>query len=351
MPLSTAAPASLTLSGVDTVAIYQQVLRTVTYDNSSQDPNLTDRSITFVANDGTDNSNVGTTTVMMSEVDDAPTNTVPVAQSTDEDTILTFSSGGGNAISISDVDAGGGDMAVTLNATNGTLTLSGIAGLAFTTGDGTDDASMVFTGTIAAINTALEGMTFDPTPEYNGAASVQIITDDQGNTGSGGPLTDDDTVAITVNAIDDAPINNVPVTQSVDEDTILTFSAGGSNAISISDVDAGSGDMAVTLNATNGTLTLSGIGRLAFTTGDGTADASMVFTGTITAINTALEGMTFDPTPDYSGAASVQIITDDQGNTGSGGPLTDDDTVAITVAMTVNEPDLSNRSRSRSQFG
>ena len=128
----------LSLSGVDTVANYQQVLRTVTYDNSSQDPNLTDRSITFVANDGTDNSNVGTTTVMMSEVDDAPTNTVPVAQSTDEDTILTFSSGGGNAISISDVDAGGGDMAVTLNATNGTLTLSGIAGLAFTTGDGTD---------------------------------------------------------------------------------------------------------------------------------------------------------------------------------------------------------------------
>ena len=129
---------------------------------------------------------------------------------------------------------------------------------------------MVFRGTIAAINTALEGMTFDPTPEYNGVASVQIITDDQGNTGSGGPLTDDDTVAITVNAIDDAPINNVPVTQSVDEDTILTFSAGGSNAISISDVDAGSGDMAVTLNATNGTLTLSGIAGLAFTTGDGT---------------------------------------------------------------------------------
>ena len=127
-------------------------------------------------------------------------------------------------------------------------------------------------------------MTFDPMPEYNGAASVQIITDDQGNTGSGGPLTDDDTVAITVNAIDDAPINNVPVTQSVDEDTILTFSAGGSNAISISDVDAGSGDMAVTLNAANGLLTLSGTAGLTFTTGDGTDDASMVFTGTIAAI-------------------------------------------------------------------
>ena len=272
-----------------------------------------------------------TVAITVNAIDDAPVNTVPAAQSIDEDNTLTFSSGGGNAISIADIDAGGGDMAVTLNATNGVLTLSGIAGLTFTTGDGTADASMVFTGTIANINAALEGMTFDPIPDFNGAASVQIIIDDQGNIGSGGPLTDDDTVAITVNAVDDAPINSIPSPQSTDEDTILTFSSGGGNAISIADVDAGGGDMAVTLNATNGTLTLSGIAGLAFTTGDDTADASMVFTGTIAAINTALEGMTFDPTPEYYGAASVQIITDDQGNTGSGGPLTDDDTAAITV--------------------
>ena len=54
---------ALTLTGADTVANYQQVLRTVTYDNSSQDPNTTARTITFVANDGTDDSNVATTTV------------------------------------------------------------------------------------------------------------------------------------------------------------------------------------------------------------------------------------------------------------------------------------------------
>ena len=60
----------LTLSGSDTVANYQQVLRTVTYDNSSQDPNLTDRSITFVASDGSDDSNVGTTSVVMNSIND-----------------------------------------------------------------------------------------------------------------------------------------------------------------------------------------------------------------------------------------------------------------------------------------
>jgi hypothetical protein len=46
----------------------------------------------------------------------------------------------------------------------------------------------------------------------------------------------------------------------------------------------------VTLTATNGTLTLSGTTGLSFSGGDGTADASMTFTGTITNINAALAG-------------------------------------------------------------
>jgi hypothetical protein len=57
----------------------------------------------------------------------------------------------------------------------------------------------------------------------------------------------------------------------------------------------------------------------------------MVFTGTITSINTALEGMTFNLTPDHVGVANFQIITDDQGFTGSGGPQTDEDAVDIIV--------------------
>ena len=87
----------------------------------------------------------------------------------------------------------------TLTATHGTLTLSGTTGLTFSTGDGTADATMTFTGTISAINAALNGLTFTPTPSYSGSASVRIVTNDQENTGSGGALEDDDTVNITVN--------------------------------------------------------------------------------------------------------------------------------------------------------
>src|SRR5205823_80342 len=161
-------------------------------------------------------------------------NAVPGAQSTNEDTNLIFSSGNGNQISISDVDAGSGSVRVTLTATNGTLTLSGLAGLSFTAGDGTADATMTFSGTMANIN---------------GAAAVQIVTNDMGNTGSGGSLSDTDTVNVTVNAVNDAPVNSVPAAQSTNEDTTLVFSAANGNAISLADLDVneGTGLVRVTL--------------------------------------------------------------------------------------------------------
>jgi hypothetical protein len=127
----------------------------------------------------------------------APVNSVPGAQAS-SGAGLVFSSAMGNAISIGDVDAGGQAVQVTLTATSGTLTLAGTAGLTFSTGDGTADATMTFTGTVAAINTALDGLRFTPTPFFSGAASVQIATSDLGNTGAGGALTDTDSVAVNV---------------------------------------------------------------------------------------------------------------------------------------------------------
>ena len=96
-----------------------------------------------------------------------------------------------------------------------------------------------------------------PRPNYNGAASLQIVTNDQGNSGSGGAARDTDTVAITVNAVNDAPLNTVPGPQSTNEDTSLVFNAGNGNLIWIADLDAGAGAVQVTLTATNGAITLS----------------------------------------------------------------------------------------------
>ena len=280
---------------------------------------------------GAQSSGVTNVTLTFSAINDAPQNTVPGAQTVNEDTALVFSTGNGNRISITDADAASGSVQVTLSVTNGALTLSSGAGLTFTTGDGTADANLVFSGTVANINTALNGMRYDPTGAYSGPALLSITTNDQGNTGAGGALSDNDTVAITVDAVNDPPLNTVPAAQSINANIALTFSSGNGNRISVADSDAAGNPVQVTLTATNGTVTLASVSGLAFSVGSGTADATMTFTGTITDVNAALDGLVFDPAPAFVGAASLQIVTSDQGNTGSGGAQTDNDTIAITV--------------------
>ncbi len=71
-------------------------------------------------------------------------------------------------------------------------------GLTFTAGDGTRDATMTFSGTLAQVNTVLDGLVFTPNTGFNGLATVTITTDDQGNTGAGGAQSDTDVININV---------------------------------------------------------------------------------------------------------------------------------------------------------
>lgn len=156
-------------------------------------------SFEFKLHDGTTFSVASSTMVIdVTSANDAPVNSVPGAQQTDFDTPLAFSTATSNPISVSDVDVGNAAMKITLAVTNGTLTLGGTSGLTFTTGDGTDDASMVFTGAVADLVSALGGLTFTPTGGFVGAAVLNVLSDDQGNTGVGGSLTDSDDITINV---------------------------------------------------------------------------------------------------------------------------------------------------------
>lgn len=62
----------LRLSNSDTIANYIQVLKTVTYQNASQAPDITDRSITFAVLNGVQSSATVTSTVSINAVNDAP---------------------------------------------------------------------------------------------------------------------------------------------------------------------------------------------------------------------------------------------------------------------------------------
>jgi hypothetical protein len=580
----------LILSGTSTVANYQVALRSVTYFNNSQSPSTSTRTVTLVVNDGSLDSNTTSRTIAVTAVNDAPVNTVPAAQVTAKNTAKVFSSANGNLISIGDLDAGSNSVQVQLVSANGTTTLAGFGGLTFGVGDGTADATMTFSGTVANVNVALSGLSFSPTNNFIGAASLQIVTNDLGNTGTGGAGSDTDTITITVanapvvtttlatlaytengttvldsgitvtdvdsanlssatvimttnyvngqdtlafvnqngitgtwtastgvltlsgsatkafyqtalrsitynnnsdspttatrtvtfkvndgaldsntatrtititavndvpvatptgssmaytengttvldsgitvtdadsatmssatvtmttnyvngqdtlaflnqngitgtwtassgvlalsgsstvanyqtalrsitynnssdnptttvrtvsfvvndgtsnsspvtrtvtlTAVNDAPVNSVPGSQTTAKNVARVFSAANSNLISISDVDAGSSIVQVQLTSINGKTTLSRITGLTFLGGTGNGQAAMTFTGTIANINAALAGLSFAPTNAFTGAASLQIATSDQGFTGTGGALTDTDTIAITV--------------------
>src|SRR5204863_135359 len=151
-------------------------------------------------------------------------NTVPGAQTTNEDTNKVFT--GGTAQWKTDVEVDAANLQETLAVTNGALTLGSIAGLTFTVGNGTADATMTFTGTLAAINTAISSITFIPTANVNGSATLTFTSNDQGNTGAGGALSDVDTVTINITAINDAPVNTVPGAQTTNEDTNKVFTGG-----------------------------------------------------------------------------------------------------------------------------
>ena len=60
----------------------------------------------YKVSDGTSDSNVATATITVAGVNDAPVNVVPGTQTLVEDTTVTFSTANGNAIRLTDIDAG-----------------------------------------------------------------------------------------------------------------------------------------------------------------------------------------------------------------------------------------------------
>jgi|GEM_PF-1273229 len=183
------------------------------------------QAITFTATDPLELSNEGQVLFTVSAVNDAPVNTVPGEQTTAEDTGLTIAP----SISIADIDADSSDLRVTLSATHGTLILAETNGLTFSAGSGTADTNLTFSGAVAAINTALNGMRYEPDQDFFGSALITIHTDDQGFSGSGGPQTDTDTVNVDISAVNDAPTAALNQVFGGSEGQSITFTASAAD--------------------------------------------------------------------------------------------------------------------------
>ncbi|WP_409685179.1 Ig-like domain-containing protein, partial [Algoriphagus aquaeductus] len=263
-------------------------------------------------------------TVSITNVNEAPTVTAPPSIAVFEDVPQALT-----GISFSDVDAGSNSVTATFGVSSGTL--SATSGGGVTVGGTSNDLTL--SGAINDINTFISANNLTFTTALNSTANLvlSITISDDGNTGSGSAQSDTATLILVVTSLNDAPVNTVPGSQTIDQDTELVFSSGNGNRISISDVDAGSNAIQVELTATNGRISLSTINGLTFTVGSGSNDTGIIMQGSLTDINLALNGLIFRPNSGYTGPANLRILTNDQGNSGSGGPLEDTDEIAITV--------------------
>src|SRR5262249_43319362 len=169
-------------------------------------------------------------------------------------------------LSISDVDATlapSGVYEATLSASHGTLTLSTLAGLTFTAGDGTADAAMTFHGTLADIDAALATASYLGNANYNGADSIVLHATDLFNgvvaTGSGAATSDTKTIDFQVAPVNDAPAG-ADNSKTILEDNSYTFAAADFGFTDPVDAASNSGANAlaavkITTLPTAGTLT------------------------------------------------------------------------------------------------
>src|SRR5204862_395375 len=139
-------------------------------------------------------------------VNDAPVNSMPASYTSNEDSRVEM-----RGLSVTDVDSGTGNITVTLAVASGTITAAA-AGSGTVTGSGT--GSIVLTGTVTSINSYLATVasqpSYVPVGNANGAVALTMTTSDLGNTGTGGTLTDSDSININITAVNDPPVNSMP---------------------------------------------------------------------------------------------------------------------------------------------
>ena len=331
-----AATFTLTLTGNASQAAYQTALQQIRYSSSSDDISTTSRTISVTVNDGAAASNTAIATVAITAVNDAPVNTLPGSFTVAEDGTLALT-----GLSVVDLDAGSGSISVRLAVSGGTLTAASAGGV---TVANSGTSAITLTGTLANINAYLAALgpariSLVPTADFNGAVTLTMTTNDLGNTGTGGPLTDTDTSTITVSAVADA-VND---TVSTAEDTAATFNVLANDSFSNAGrtITAINGT-AIAVNGTvavaGGTVRLNANGTLGFTP---TADynGSFSFTYTVTSggvAETATVAVTVTPVNDAPTitAPGAQSTTEDTPRAIAGVTVADIDSGALTTTLT-----------------
>ena len=344
-----------------TPAAVQALVRSITFRANSISPIVTPRVASFQLLDGDGGSSgIVTKSITVTQLNDAPVltlSTVIIPPSTVPVSQVVYNASGlavvlDPALTVSDPDNavfGGGRLTVTLTqgpttrdrlslVSQGSLIVAGsnvfYAGQlvgSLTPGVGSLPLTVNFnpSASLEAVQAVARAVTFQilgPSPAGGDRVATFQLTDGSGGTSQPRNRT------IIVQTSNQSPVNTVPsVNYSTIEDVAVSLTGLG-----MSDSDASLQPVRVTLAVQHGTITVltNVIGGVtaADVTGNGTKQ--VVLTGDQIAINTtlqALNGVRYLSSLDYSGEDVLTMTSNDLGNSGPGGQLSDIDSVFIDI--------------------
>ncbi|MCP4989484.1 MAG: hypothetical protein GY928_26545, partial [Colwellia sp.] len=161
-------------------------------------------------------------------------------------------------------------------------------------------STLTISGSEADINATLASLSYQGNSDFNGTDTLTTVSTDS----DGVPLSDTDATTITVSAVNDEPVNTVPATASVAEDTALAMS--GANLISVTDVD---GNLASTqLTVGNGTLSVSLSGAATISAG-ANASSTLTISGSEADINATLASLSYQGNSDFNGTDTLTTVS------------------------------------------
>jgi hypothetical protein len=141
------------------------------------------------ATDGSRSASFGLPITVLGEFDSFPTMTLPGPQSVALGSVLVFSVGGGNPVSVTDGQAYYRPETVLVQVQHGRLRVGDTAALLADGGEvaGIGTSFLSFFAPLGDINRALDGLEYSPDPGATGDF-LSVLIDDDGNGNMGGPL-------------------------------------------------------------------------------------------------------------------------------------------------------------------
>jgi VCBS repeat-containing protein len=212
-------------------------------------------------------------------------------------------------------------VSATLKVSHGTLHVGSLSGVTVT-GDGS--ATLTLSGSAAAVNGLLAGLTYTPTSEYEGSDTLglSVTSNDGSNTN---PMAATASTAITVNPVAAPPTASAPATLTLNEDATGEAVVGvGVGPLAEDNDDT----VSATLTASHGTLH---VGSLSGVTVTGDDSVTLTLSGSAAAVNGLLAGLTYTPTSEYEGSDILNLSV-----TSSDGANTNPTAVTASTAITVN---------------